>query len=75
MDLDRNNVSGLIFIDYDILLSKLKTYGIKSKELAFIASYLNECTQFVDIKGQKSTPKTITHGVSQGSEGRKILKL
>ena len=49
MDLDKNNVSGLIFIDYkkafdlinhDILLSKLETYEIKSKELAFLLSPL-----------------------------------
>ena len=74
--IDKNNVSGLIFIDYkkafdlinhDILLSKLKTYGIKSKELAFFASYLNDRTQVVNIEGQISTSKTITHGEPQGS--------
>ena len=73
MDLDKNNVSGLIFIDYkkafglinhDILHSKLETYGIKSKELAYFASYLKDRTQVVNIEGQKSTSKMITHGVS-----------
>ena len=45
MDLDKNDVSGLIFINYkkafdltdhEVLFSKLETYGIKSKELAFL---------------------------------------
>ena len=45
----------------------MKSYGIKSKELAFFASYLKNRTQVVDIERQKSTPKTITNGVPQGS--------
>jgi len=46
--MDKDQVSGLVFVDYkkafdlidhDILLSKLEAYGITSKELMLLASY------------------------------------
>ena len=74
MDLDQNNVNGLIFIDYkkafdliehNILIAKLKSLGINSREIAFFTNYLKNRTQAVEIKGYRSTPKTITNGVPQ----------
>lgn len=75
MDLDQNNVNGLIFdykkafdlIDHDFLIAKLKSLGINSREIAFFTSYLKNRTQVVDIEGHRSTPMTITNGVPQGS--------
>ena len=45
----------------------LRICGIESKELAFIASYLKNRTQFIDIDGHKSATKIVTHGVPQRS--------
>ncbi len=76
VDLDQNNVNGLIFIDYkkafdlidhNILIAKLKSLGINSREIAFFTSYLKNRTQVVDTEGHRSTLKTITNGVPQGS--------
>ena len=82
MDLDQNNVNGLIFIDYkkafeliehNILIAKLKSLGINSREIAFFTNYLKNRTfnfnslKVVEIEGYRSTPKTITNGVPQGS--------
>ena len=76
MDLDQNNVNGLIFIDYkkafdfiqhNILIAKLKSLGINSREIAFFTNYLKNRTHVVEIEGYRSTPKTITNGVPQGS--------
>ena len=48
-DMDKDKVSGLVFVDYkkafdlidhDILLSKLEAYGIASKEVMLLTSYL-----------------------------------
>lgn len=49
LDLDRNRVSGLIFVDYKkafdlvdhkILLAKLEAYGIETRDLDLIRTYL-----------------------------------
>lgn len=42
-DLDHDEISGLVFVDYkvfDILLSKLKAYGVTSRELLLPTKYL-----------------------------------
>ena len=68
--------NGLIFIDYkkafdltehNILIAKLKSLGINSREIAFFTNYLKNRSQVVEIEGYRSTPKTITNGVPQGS--------
>ncbi len=53
--------------DHNILIAKLKSLGINSREIVFFTSYLKNCTQVVDIEGHRSTPKTITNGFPQGS--------
>ena len=74
--MDKDQVSGLVFVDYkkafdlidhDILLSKLEAYGITSKELMLLASYLKGRRSSVAIGGVQSEYRLITHGVPQGS--------
>ena len=75
-DMDKDQVSGLVFIDYkkafdlidhDILLSKLETYGVAPKELLLFKNYLKGRRQSVVIDGVQSEYRLITHGVPQGS--------
>ena len=76
LDMDKDQVSGLVFIDYkkafdlidhDILLSKLETYGVAPKELLLFKDYLKGRRQSVVIDGVQSEYRLITHGVPQGS--------
>ena len=75
-DVDNDQVSGLVFVDYkkafdlidhDILLTKLETYGITSRELMLLTSYLKGRRSSVAIGGVQSEYRLITHGVPQGS--------
>ena len=75
-DMDKDQVSGLVFVDYkkafdlidhDILLSKHEAYGIASKELMLLTSYLKGRRRSVVIGGVQSEYRLITHGVPQGS--------
>ena len=52
---------------HQILLKKLEKIGVKNTELAWFASYLTGRQQFVQIGETKSSPKTVTCGVPQGS--------
>ena len=54
-------------LDHDIVLSKLRYYGISGVELNFFASYLLERFQYVDYSGVCSKKLPITTGVPQGS--------
>ena len=54
-------------LNHDILLDKLRFYGITSEGLCFFKSYLNNRTQYVDYDGTASDIKQITTGVPQGS--------
>ena len=58
--MDKDQVSGLVFVDYkkafdlidnDILLSKLEAYGIISKELTLLANYLKGRRSSVVVGG------------------------
>ncbi len=54
-------------INHDILIDKLKYYGIRNKELELIRNYLHnrkQCTQYNDTI---SDLLSITHGIPQGS--------
>ena len=74
-DMDKDHVSGLVFVDYKkafdlidhgILLSKLEAYGVASKELLLLENYLNDSKQSVVMDGVQSEQGVITHCVSQG---------
>ena len=76
LDLDKNHVTGVVFVDYSkafdlidhqLLLQKLSAYGVDDTYLKIFQNYLSDRTQFVEINGFKSCPLCITHGVPQGS--------
>ena len=52
---------------HQILLRKLEKIGVKNTELKWFESYLTGRQQFVQIGESKSTRKTVTCGVPQGS--------
>ena len=74
--LDNKKVAGGVFVDFqkafdtvnhDILVEKLKYYGIRGIVNDWFASYLSNRTQYVSILGYKSAILGIKHGVPQGS--------
>ena len=54
-------------VDHDILLAKLRHYGIRGKAFTLFKSYLTGRKQFVTISGHSSTELLVKHGVPQGS--------
>ena len=54
-------------LDHNILLHKLKYYGIEGTALRLFESYLNERQQYVDLGGTTSNNNRILTGVPQGS--------
>ena len=54
-------------LDHEILLTKLRYYGIKDNALKWFQSYLSSRTQYVKFDGCKSTYLPVTTGVPQGS--------
>ena len=54
-------------LDHNILLHKLKYYGIEGTALRLFESYLNERQQYVDFDGTPSNYNRILTGVPQGS--------
>ena len=54
-------------IDHDILIHKLRHYGIRNQALALINSYLNNRYQYVQIENVSSKFLQIRTGVPQGS--------
>ena len=54
-------------VNHDILLEKLKHYGIKNKAFLWFKSYLSNRTQFTQIGDKISDVGYIKHGVPQGS--------
>ena len=76
LDLDVKQIPIAIFLDlskafdtinHNVLIRKLEHYGIKNVELEWFKSYINNRQQYVEINNIKSTTKTITTGVPQGS--------
>ena len=54
-------------IDHNILLSKLKLYGLDEKAIAFISSYFNNRYQRTKVDGHISKLNKVTYGTAQGS--------
>ena len=54
-------------LDHNIMLHKLKYYGIEGTALRLFESYLNERQQYVDLDGTTSNNNRILTGVPQGS--------
>ena len=74
--LDNNQSPFCIFIDlskafdtinHQILLSKLKYYGLDDHAISWFKSYLSDRKQFVEVDGVKSPTQPISTGVPQGS--------
>jgi len=55
-------------VDHQILVERLRrTYGLSSRALDWISSYLSGRTQFVRYNGETSHVMPVTSGVPQGS--------
>ena len=54
-------------VDHNILLGKLKHYGIRGVAYSWFESYLKDRKQYVSINGYKSEHFSISLGVPQGS--------
>ena len=54
-------------LNYDILLSKLKFYGLQNNAFQLLKIYLSDRSQYVQIDNVKSNPQTVLCGILQGS--------
>ena len=54
-------------LNHDILLQKLKYYGITGTSVNLLQSYLSERYQYVEYNGHRSNTLPISTGVPQGS--------
>ena len=54
-------------INFDILLYKLKYYGISNTSIKWFTSYLYNRKQYVEFNQTKSNISSITTGIPQGS--------
>ena len=54
-------------VNHQILIEKLKYYGVDGPTLALFQSYLTNRTQVVEVNGIESDVGIIKHGVPQGS--------
>ena len=54
-------------VNHQILLSKLKHYGLRDKSLEWFTSYLSNRSQQVSVNGELSQSNQVTCGVPQGS--------
>ena len=75
-EMDIRNIPCALFIDlskvfdtlsFDIILQKIKYYGIVGKELLLLTSYLKNRKQYVIFNNHKSSVTDITNRVPQGS--------
>ena len=56
-------------ISHDVLLGKLKLYGVDDKGMRWFRDYLKDRAQFVSVGGTRSEIKRILDGTFQGSIG------
>ena len=54
-------------VNHEILLDKLKYYGVKGTSNDWFKSYLSNRKQFTCVDGVNSTVRNVLHGVPQGS--------
>lgn len=54
-------------VHHDILLGKLRHYGVSGHALSLLESYLSNRIQQVDINGERSSGSAVRMGVPQGS--------
>lgn len=54
-------------VDHEILLKKLKAFGIAGNLLNWLSSFLSNREQCVIVDGHKSTPAKVLSGVPQGT--------
>ena len=54
-------------VNHSILIDKLYHYGIRGNALEWFRSYLSDRSQYVSYNGVRSSTKSITCGVPQGS--------
>ena len=75
-NMNKNNYTALMFIDlkkafdtvnHDILLNKLKHYGVRGVGLSLFSSFLHDRSQYVSINSSNSCKQNISCGVPQGS--------
>ena len=76
VNIDKGLLNGVIFIDlkkafdtidHEILIRKLKCYGVGDNALSWFNSYLNNRKQKCYVNGKLSGSRSISHGVPQGS--------
>ena len=54
-------------VNHEILLNKLRYYGVKGSSISWFASYLQNRRQHVTLNGEISNSKPVICGVPQGS--------
>ena len=76
LNLDDKRVNGLVFADFqkafdlvhhEILIEKLRIYGLEDNSLDLVRSFLQNRTQRTVVWGAQSSPQALSHGVPQGS--------
>jgi retron-type reverse transcriptase len=84
LNIDKGLINGVLFldlrkafdtVDHEILLNKLKLYGVTDDALKWFVSYLNERYQICKINNVKSAKQLIQCGVPQGSNLGPLLFL
>jgi hypothetical protein len=75
-EINSNKLCGALFIDFakafdvishDLLLKKMKLYGLTTGTLNLIKSFLTDRHQVVTVKDKQSEAKSVIFGVPQGS--------